>query len=108
MIYSLYDIQAKVTPIADTWLLSAVYVFGSYARSEAREDSDIDIIVDDDGSAVATLLDMVKLQDDLELALGKKVSLVFVDSLELQMQQEESCQFARNAVKEAICIYERT
>lgn len=48
-------------------------VFGSVASGQAREDSDIDILVDlpEDKS----LFDFVRLQSALENALGKKVDL---------------------------------
>ena len=106
MVYSLADIQSKIAPIAISYKLSGVYLFGSYARNEASEDSDIDLIIDEDKSHMLRGLDMISLQLDLEQALGKKVSLVTVESLESQLS-EERWRFVRNAVKEAICIYER-
>lgn len=48
-------------------------VFGSYARGEQREDSDLDVLVDmADGT---TLVDYVGLQLELSDALGLKVEL---------------------------------
>nr|WP_285017259.1 nucleotidyltransferase domain-containing protein [Lactococcus garvieae] len=37
-------LQKKVAPIAKNYNLKEVYLFGSYARGEAREDSDIDLL----------------------------------------------------------------
>lgn len=48
-------------------------VFGSVARNEARENSDIDIVVE---TQVPDLLRMVNLKEDLEGLLQNKVDLV--------------------------------
>ena len=41
MIYSIYEIQQRIAPVAKQYGVKAVFLFGSYARGEAREDSDI-------------------------------------------------------------------
>ena len=51
------------------------YLFGSYMRREAREDSDIDILVELDYEVKIGLL-FIKMQLDLEDLLQKKVDLV--------------------------------
>jgi len=51
-----------------------VRVFGSVARGEAREDSDIDFLVDVESGR--SLLDVVGLWLDLEELLGRKVDLL--------------------------------
>ena len=48
-------------------------VFGSVARNEARENSDIDIVVE---TRVPDLLRMVNLKEDLEELLQHRVDLV--------------------------------
>lgn len=48
-------------------------LFGSWARGDAREDSDVDILVDVDPSIG---LRFVELGDELESALGRRVDLV--------------------------------
>lgn len=50
-------------------------LFGSYARGDQQEDSDIDILVDVDPSIG---LDFVTLANELEAALGKRVDLVSI------------------------------
>lgn len=47
-------------------------IFGSYARGEQRKNSDIDILVEFDGS----LLDLVRLEMELKKILKKKVDLL--------------------------------
>ena len=46
VIYTLDDIQAKIIPIAKQYNISKVYLFGSYARGEEDENSDIDIALE--------------------------------------------------------------
>ena len=54
MVYTLDEIRRRVQPVAEKCHLKAVYVFGSYARGDAREDSDVDLLV---GGAVRFLCD---------------------------------------------------
>jgi len=54
--------------------VSALYVFGSVARGEARTDSDIDVLVEFDGPATfARFMDLKALLED---TLGGRVDLV--------------------------------
>lgn len=48
-------------------------LFGSWARGEARDDSDVDILVEVDPSIGLRFVD---LGDELEKALGRRVDLV--------------------------------
>jgi uncharacterized protein len=57
----------------------AVRVFGSVARREAGQDSDLDVLVDP--KAEATMLDAIGLMQDLEDLLGRPVHVVSEASL---------------------------
>lgn len=46
MIYTAEEIRRRITPIAVRYRLKAVYLFGSYARGEATDESDIDLLID--------------------------------------------------------------
>src|ERR1700750_170118 len=51
------------------------YLFGSYSRNEADDNSDVDILVDLDYTKHIGL-GFVKMQDDLQQKLQKKIDLV--------------------------------
>jgi len=51
-------------------------IFGSYLRGEAREESDLDILVEFEPDAKISLLDFVELENYLSDLLGVKVDLV--------------------------------
>ncbi|MGX8703532.1 MAG: nucleotidyltransferase family protein, partial [bacterium] len=70
--YTVEEIKRRVLPIARKYELSAVYLFGSYARGEATSDSDIDLLVDLRGSTVRGL-DIGALYNDLRDALEKEL-----------------------------------
>ena len=44
-VYSLEEIKEIVEPIAKEYGVQAIYLFGSYARGTATEDSDLDFLV---------------------------------------------------------------
>jgi predicted nucleotidyltransferase len=51
-----------------------IRVFGSFARGEEREDSDLDVLVDLEPGR--DLLDIVAIKQDLEALLGRRVDVV--------------------------------
>ncbi len=58
---------------------SNIRIFGSVARDEEREDSDIDFLVD--MASDRSLLDRIGLIQDLEDLLGRKVDVATVKGL---------------------------
>ncbi|MGX9845510.1 nucleotidyltransferase family protein, partial [Streptococcus iniae] len=46
MVYTMEEIKEKIQPIAEKYEIPAIYLFGSYARNEADEDSDIDLAIE--------------------------------------------------------------
>ena len=60
----------KTQPVLKAWL------FGSFARGEEREDSDVDILVKFDRTLPVGLFAYVRMNRELEEKLGRKVDLV--------------------------------
>ena len=52
-------------------------IFGSYARGEQTQKSDLDILIKFNGS----LLDLVRIERELKETLGKKIDLLTYDSI---------------------------
>ena len=69
MIMTIQD-YFKTQPVLKAW------VFGSYARGEETEDSDVDILVVFDRKARVSLIGQATMMLDLEELLKKKVDLV--------------------------------
>jgi len=109
MIFSVDEIRKRVTPVAKKYSLPAVYLFGSYARGEATERSDVDILIDRAGSAIhgRGLFGMAAVYNDLREALGKELDLVTVAALEQDKDSRSSRRFSEAIRKERISLYEQ-
>ena len=105
MIYAVDEIARIVRPIAQRYGLRAVYLFGSYARGTATEDSDIDLLIDTTGTNIKSLLQVAAVYCELEEALGKPVDLVTVSSLEQEARMPSEESFRKAVWKEKVDIY---
>ena len=105
MIYTISELQRIITPIAQKYHLRAVYLFGSYARGTATENSDIDLLIDTEGASVRSLLDLAAIYCDLEEALNKKVDLLTVDSLKQRAQMPSESDFRLAVAAERKTLY---
>ena len=106
MIYSIEEIAARVAPIAEAYGLRSIYVFGSYARNEATEHSDIDLLIDTTGTNLRSLLSLGQLYCDLEAALHKKIDLITLSSLEQSPALSSETLFRENVTKEKVKLYD--
>jgi len=59
--------------------IKSIKIFGSYARGEQKETSDIDIIVEFE--EYPTLVEFIRIQEELESLLGIKVDLLTEGSI---------------------------
>ena len=73
-------IESVVREIADEFGVKQIELVGSYRRGQAKEDSDIDLIILDD-SAPKSGMDFLGMIVALEEALGKEVGLVTAKGL---------------------------
>ena len=92
MIYTIEQIRRIAAPIAHAYGVKSLSLFGSYARGEATEDSDIDLLVD--CGAVRSAFQMGGLYADLSEGLGKPLDLVTAGHRErdfLARVQEDQC-----------------
>ena len=96
MIYSVEELKQRIAPVAEKYGLREVYLFGSYARSEATEQSDVDILIDRTGSKIRSMFEMGGLYEDLRASIGKEVDLVTTQTLEQSSTKRRSPLFIQN------------
>lgn len=72
---TLQTIQNNTAPIFQKAKVSKAAVFGSYARGDAKAESDVDIIVKFKDESNLDLDQLLNLKSELEQAVGKKVDL---------------------------------
>ena len=65
-----------------------LYIFGSYARDEAIEQSDLDILVDFEPDAKIGLFEFARLRRRLSEFLDREVDLVTRDAIRPEMRDE--------------------
>ena len=64
MVLTIAEIKDRVIPIVQSHGVNSFSIFGSYARNEATDESDLDFIMDD--GDVSTLVKYIALVNDLE------------------------------------------
>lgn len=107
MVYTLEELEQKITPIAQKYDIPAVYIFGSYARNQATDDSDIDILITREGSKLVTMFDLGAFYNDLNESLGKTLDLVTEDALTQDEVRRRTPWFLDNLRRERVKIYDR-
>ena len=96
MILSIEELRRRVAPVAEKYQLPAVYLFGSYARGDATDHSDVDILIDRSGSRIRGMLDMGSLYTDLRDEVGKEIDLVTTQTLEQRSTSERTPEFVES------------
>ncbi|MCL2149281.1 MAG: nucleotidyltransferase domain-containing protein [Methanomassiliicoccaceae archaeon] len=77
--YTLDELAGLVTPLLERYAgVDRAYVFGSYARGEADDRSDVDIRID---AGNLRNMDLCALMVRLERALGMPVDVIPTDSI---------------------------
>ena len=107
MIYSMDELKRRIVPVAKKYNLRAVYLFGSYARNEASDESDIDILIDRTDSKIKSLFEMGGLHNDLCESIGKDVDLITTHALFQDGGNERAPWFTETVIKERVPIYEQ-
>jgi len=73
------EIREKILPVLKHYDVIRAAIFGSFARGEMKENSDVDILVEFGGEK--SLLDLAGLKIELEESLGRKVDVLTYNSL---------------------------
>ncbi|MBD5129657.1 MAG: nucleotidyltransferase [Ruminococcaceae bacterium] len=91
-VYSFEEIAERVRPVAEKYGLKSVYLFGSYARGDADDDSDVDLLVDAENVHGFRFFGMY---DEFCTALEKQVDMVTLRTLE----QERGTSYGKRFVQ---------
>ena len=97
MILTIDEIRTKIRPICDAFKVKKLWLFGSYARGEAREDRDVDLHVK--AAEEMRFLELGGFYADLKEALGKEIDLI-------TRIPEEYKIFKKYVAREEILIYD--
>jgi hypothetical protein len=97
MCYTLNEIKEKTVPIAKSYGIQSVGIFGSYARNEATDKSDIDLCVEK--GSMRSLFQYFSFVQDLEKTLGCHVDVITTEI--------EDKDFLNHVLGERILLYER-
>jgi len=93
--YTIEEIKTIVEPIARKYGVARVYLFGSYARGDVTENSDVDLRVDK--GSLKGMFALCGLYTEIEEALQMKVDVLTTGSLEDD--------FLRKIQKEEVLLY---
>lgn len=96
MCFTIEEIKEKALPIAKAHGVKSLYLFGSYARGQATDESDVDFYIED--GSVNSLLKYFSFVNDLEQSFG-----CHVDVVSTGIQDKE---FLDKIESEGISLYE--
>ena len=89
----------KLKTFFPAYPIEKAWIFGSYARGEETRKSDIDIMVKFDESSGVSLFDFIRIMNQLQEFLHKKVDLVTEGGIK---------KFAQESIeRDKILVYER-
>lgn len=95
-VFTKENIVRLVTPIARKYRIEKIYLFGSYARGEADEESDLDFLVF--GGENFKLTDILAMGEELRETLHKKVDIYEIREI------DSDSDFYRTLMKEKVLV----
>ena len=97
MIYSIDEIKKRVIPIVCEYGINSISLFGSYAKGNANDGSDLDFVMDK--GELRGLIQYISLVNDLEKEFGCHVDLISKGS--------SNKKFLNKIKKDEVLLYER-
>lgn len=95
------EIKEKIAPFCREYGVERAYLFGSYARGDATEKSDVDIRIEEHSPKLRSLFQEGAFQSDLESALHKPV-----DMITFLPDDDLFSIFRNNVLDDEVLIYE--
>ena len=90
------SLAARVKPLLEKYHVKAIYLFGSYARGEAKEDSDMDFLVF--GGDGFNLTSVLALGEELRELLPKEVDIFEICEI------NQDSEFYKTIMKEKVLV----
>ena len=78
------EIKKAILPLLIEYKVTRAGIFGSYARGEERNDSDVDILIEI--SLDFDLIDIARLKNLIEKKIKKKIDLVEYDCIRSEIK----------------------
>lgn len=101
-VYSTSEISEIIKPIADEYGVKQVYLFGSYARGEATEESDVDLYISFNKPIG---LSYCSFYSDVKNALEKQVDIITEKALYNPATLQTNKFLIDSILKERVRIY---
>lgn len=95
--YTIDELKSVITPIAEKYQIARVYLFGSFARGDYDEQSDIDIRIEKGN--LKGMFALCGFYTELSEALGRKVDVLTTGSL--------SDEFLESIKDDEVILYEK-
>jgi predicted nucleotidyltransferase len=94
-LYTINEIKKKLSPVAKKYGVKRMYLFGSYARGEAKPSSDIDLRID--GNLGFGYIKYFAMSDDFQAKFRKPLDLTTTGALDDK--------FLREIEKDEVLVY---
>ena len=85
-VYSIDELKAIIAPIAEKYQIANVYLFGSFARGDYDDQSDIDLRIDKGN--LKGMFALCGFYTEVSEALERKVDILTTGSLEATFLEE--------------------
>ncbi len=76
-----FESRGRLSDFCRKWRVRELSLFGSALRDDFRADSDLDVLVSFEPAAGWSLFDLVTMQEELEMLVGRHVDLVEQEAL---------------------------
>ncbi len=96
IVLPLSDIERIVKPLANKYHISEVYIFGSYARNEATDSSDIDFLVL--GGINFKPTSVFAFAEELRMRIDKEIDVFEINEI------NKDSSFYENIMKERVKV----
>lgn len=103
--YIINEIAEKIRHVAEAYDIDKIYIFGSYARDEATENSDIDLYVE---FSAPLGLRYCSFVSDIEECLGVRVDIITKNALYNPATSSANQKLIQRISEERKCVYSKS